>query len=147
MSKLVNISLIPLLLLTFIAVIFGSEFASTSIEYEISTWLKLNNSITQAKIEGLSESINIDSLTGAIAIIITLAMATSVIGLKVLGSGLSDASVRTLIIAITYTSIWSILSLLAFPLFASIEFFGLLLYISLTIFFVIGVIEKISGGF
>ena len=148
MSKLVNIALIPLLVLTFIAVIFGSNFVSVSIEQEsIYTWLKLNNTLTEARLEGISTEINIDALTGAIAIIIALAMITSVIGLRVLGSGLSDASVRTLTIAIIYTSIWTVLSVLAYPLFAGIELFGVLIYVALTIVFVIGVIEKISGGF
>ena len=146
MSKLVNMALIPLLVLTFIAIIFGSSFVSITIEQEaISTWLKLNNTLTESRIEQINTTINIDDLTGAIAIIITLAMITSVIGLRVLGSGLSDESVRTLTIAIIYTSIWTILSILAYSLFAIIELFGLLIYVCLTIIFVIGVIEKISG--
>ena len=146
MSKLVNIALIPLLVLTFIAIIFGSSFVSITIEQEaISTWLKLNNTLTESRIEQINTTINIDELTGAIAIIIALAMITSVIGLRVLGSGLSDESVRTLTIAIIYTSIWTILSILAYSLFAIIELFGLLIYVCLTIIFVIGVIEKISG--
>ena len=146
MSKLVNIALIPLLVLTFIAIIFGSSFVSITIEQEaISTWLKLNNTLTESRIEQINTTINIDELTGAITIIIALAMITSVIGLRVLGSGLSDESVRTLTIAIIYTSIWTILSILAYSLFAIIELFGLLIYVCLTIIFVIGVIEKISG--
>ena len=146
MSKLVNIALIPLLVLTFFAVIFGSSFVGVEIDQEtISTWLKLNNTLTESRIESIKTTVNIDPLTGAIAIIIALAMATSIIGLRVLGSGLSDESVRTLTIAIIYTSIWTVLSVLAYPLFAGIELFGVLIYVALTIVFVIGVIEKIAG--
>lgn len=148
MSRLVNLALIPLLVLTFIAIIFGSDFVSVTIEQEaISTWLKLNNTLTESRIEQMNTVVNIDALTGAIAIIIALAMVTSVIGLRILGSGLSDESVRTLTIAIIYTGIWTLLSVLAYPLFASIELFGVLIYVALTIVFVIGVIEKIAGGF
>jgi len=78
-------------------------------------------------------------------IIIAIAVGMAVIGFRVLGSGLSDPSVRVLITAVVYTGIWTMLSLLAIPLLYGIEIFGTLIYIALSLGYVIGVIEKISG--
>ena len=134
--KLISISLLPLIVLGFISIIFGNDFVQYTIEGEIrGDYLIVEQTY-----------FNIDLMVGAIIIIITIASAISLIGLKILGTGLSDESVRTIIIAIAYTTIWSVLSALAIPLLYSIDIFGILLYVALTIVFVIGVIEKISGG-
>jgi len=129
-------SLLPLIVLSFISIIFGNEFVSYTIEGEVrGEYLIIE-----------STYFNIDLMVGAIIIIITIASAVSLIGLKILGSGLSDESVRTIITGIIYTTIWAVLSALALPLLYSIELFGILIYVALTIVFVIGVIEKMSGG-
>ena len=134
--KLISISLLPLIVLSFISIIFGNDFVQYTIEGEVrGDYLIIEQTY-----------FNIDLMVGAIIIIITIASAVALIGLKILGTGLSDESVRTIIIAISYTTIWSVLSALAIPLLYSIDVFGILIYVALTIVFVIGVIEKMSGG-
>jgi len=48
--------------------------------------------------------------------------------------------------AILYFGIWSLLSSISAPLIFGIEYFGTLIYITLTIGYVIGVIQKQTGG-
>lgn len=88
----------------------------------------------------------IDELTGAIEIILLIAIGIALLGIRFLGSGLSDQSVRILTISAIYSGIWIMLSLLATPLLLSIEIFGLLMYIGLSIGYILGVIEKLSGS-
>lgn len=90
-------------------------------------------------------SFNVDPITGAIMIIIAIASGMAIIGFRFLASGLADSSVRVLITAVSYTGIWTMLSLLAVPLLNGIEIFGVLIYVALSLLYVIGVIEKISG--
>lgn len=75
----------------------------------------------------------------------SIAVAVVLLGLRVLGSGLSDDSIRILCVALSYIGIWLFLSILAMPLLFSIEIFGVLMYTALTIGYTIGVIEKMSG--
>lgn len=147
MSRLINLTLLPLVILSFVAMVFGSDFVAISTDKTtITGYSAVNESATKSWYTSGKGYLNIDPLTGAIAIIMALAITVSIIGIKILGSGLSDESVRTLIIAITYTGIWTVLSILAYALLVSIEIFGLLIYVALTIGYVVGVIEKISGG-
>lgn len=89
---------------------------------------------------------SIDSLTGAIGIILIVMMIAVIFGLRFWSSGLSESSIRTITIGLSYGSLWVLFSIFAEPLLAAIEIFGMFLYITLTIAYVIGVIQKISGG-
>ena len=145
--KIIGATLLPLIVLSILSVVFGNEFIGIPLERDaIVGYAILNASITEMELpESEPEILNINPLTGAISIIVILATATALLGIKVLGSGLSDDSVRVLITVTVYASIWTILSLLAIPLIASIEYFGSLLYVVLTIGYIIGISEKISG--
>jgi len=145
--KIISITILPLIVLSILSVVFGNEFIGIPTDRSaIVGYAIFNATITEMELpEREPEILNIDPLTGAITIIVILATATALLGIKVLGSGLSDDSVRVLITTTVYVSIWTILSLLAIPLISSIEIFGSLLYVCLTIGYIIGVIEKISG--
>ncbi len=78
-----------------------------------------------------------------LATIIIVALGT---GIQVLASGLSPATVRIFILITGYVGIWTALSVLVFSLIVSIEIFGSVIYITLTIAYVTGVVQKISEG-
>ena len=78
-----------------------------------------------------------------LATIIIVALAT---GIQFLASGLSPASVRVIVLITAYTGAWTALSVLVFNLIISIEIFGSVIYIILTVAYVVGVIQKISEG-
>ena len=78
-----------------------------------------------------------------LASIILIALAT---GIQFLASGLNPASSRIIVLITGYTGIWTALSVLVFSLIISIQIFGSVIYITLTIAYVIGVVQKISEG-
>lgn len=99
-------------------------------------------------VAGQESTFGIDSLEGAIGIIIIIILIGALIGINIMGSGLNDQSVKLIMIVLFYVGLWLIFSLLSFPLFYNIALFGLLLYIVLTILFIIGIIDKFTtkGG-
>lgn len=150
--KLITFTLVPLVVLSLLSVVLGNEFTSMPYDYGDPSDDCLPDYLCPfgpGKCGGCSDEgggeIGIDPLTGAISIIVVIATATALLGIQFLGSGLSDNSVRVLITVAIYASIWTILSLLAIPLIKGIEFFGTLIYVGLTIGYIIGVMEKISG--
>ena len=138
---LIMLALIPLIVLTFLSVIFGNEFMMTpspeTIEEEKTIWLVM---------EKLAGDLAILSVGGTFAIIVIITGLVIVIGIQVLGSGLSDTTVKVLTIITSYTTLWIVLTLLSMPLLDGIEYFGTFIYTILTLIYVIGMIEKISEG-
>ena len=126
--------LLPLLVLSLVSIIFGNEFIGIDIK---SISIKGEQTYASKPI-----FFNIDPLTIGLEIIIVIALACALLGIRFLGSGLSEQSVRLLSVSLCYTAIWAFLSLLAYPLIRTIEIFGIVLYILLTVLFTIGVIEK-----
>jgi len=137
--------LLPLLLLTIISVLFGENFIGYILEQDIKSTATVN--ITDTTTIDWGENLiefNIDPITGMIAIIITIAIFTILIGIQILASGLSETSVKALMVATSYTGLWGVLSVLSIEIIKSIELVGSLIYVVLTIGYVIGVMEKMS---
>ena len=92
-------------------------------------------------------SIDTSSLIVSGLFILTTIIGIALItGIQVLASGLSPASVRVILLITAYTGAWAALSVLVFNLIVSIEIFGSVIYIILTVAYVVGVIQKISEG-
>jgi len=147
--KLIMIGLLPMVVLSFLTVIFGSEWIDIIIgQYDLSHEnIQYYNDLAEFMgHEGLTgqATFSIDVLTGAIAIIVGIIALATLLGIQILGSGLSDTSVRLISILSAYIGLWSVLSVLCIPLIIEIEIFGQLIYIGLTLAYTIGVIEKIS---
>lgn len=143
---IIGMCLVILLILTLISVVLGSNFTGSTTESTINNEAIVNGSSSTFEIAGTDIVLNIDPVIGAVVIIIIIATLGALLGIQVLGSGISTESVRVLIIAISYTGIWGVLSALSMSLIISIEIFGSLIYVILTIGYVIGIIQKISGG-
>lgn len=90
----------------------------------------------------LSQSFYIDDLVGAIVIIIIIISLSALLGLRIFSSGLSENSVKMLTLGISYIAIWSMFSVLSYPLISDIQVFGFIIYIILTLGYVIGIIQK-----
>lgn len=127
--------LLPLLVLSLVSIIFGNEFIGINIE---GVSVKKGMDTYQSK----PIFFNIDPLTIGLEVVIIIALACALLGVRILASGLSEQSVRLLSVSLSYSGIWAFLSLLAYPLIRTIEIFGVVLYILLTVLFTIGVIEK-----
>lgn len=138
MKSLIIFSLIPLIILSFFSIMFGNEFVRIEIEaVSISQGVdKYRTKLTY---------FDIDPITGALATIIVIALAGGLIGIRFLGSGLSELSVRLVNVGLVYTAIWAFLSLLAYPLLRTIEIFGGVIYLFLTALYTFGVVDKMIG--
>ncbi|MFX0069874.1 MAG: hypothetical protein ACFFAO_02180 [Candidatus Hermodarchaeota archaeon] len=126
--NLIIISLSILLVITFFNVVLGATMTDISYTAE----------------GGYGVSVGIDAITGALAVIIVLIAIAVLVGIQVLGSGISEQSVKTIIIITGYASLWGIFSVLSINLIISIEIFGYIIYIGLTIIYAIGVMNKLS---
>jgi len=143
---IIGACLLILTMLSLLSVILGSSFMGIITEQTINNNVIINGSTTTFVIEGTDFFFTIDPIAGMIANIVAWTSLACLIGIKVLGTGLSDEAVRIGALAIIYTAVWTLLSTLAIPLMFQIEVFGALIYVSLTIAYTVGVIQKIAGG-
>lgn len=144
---LIIMMLIPMIIITFISIMFGSEFIGISVDVNYLIDQMKNGTVKELLQEQgiLSGSSNFSILiTGAIGIILVVSIISIGLGIQVIGSGLSETSIKTLVNGIAYTGIWLVLSVLSTPLILNIEVFGIIIYVILTLGYVLGVIEKLS---
>lgn len=125
---LINLPLFVIIMLTFFSLVSnGGDLATISQGYSGSGF-------------------QLDASTGILSLIIVIIALVSILGIRVLGSGLSDSATRTITIGTGYGGIWALFSVFAMPLMLSITAFGVFIYVSLTILFTVGIFQKISGG-
>ena len=145
---LIIMMLIPMIIITFISMVFGADFLGVSVNVDYLIDQMKNGTIRQLlEEEGMefgSHNFNITLVTGAIAIIMVVGLLALGLGIRVLGSGLSETSVKTLVGGIAYTGIWMVLSVMSMPLILNIETFGTIIYVILTVGYVLGVIQKLT---
>lgn len=145
-NGLIMLPLIVILFLTIFSLIFGATFVSIIVENFVSNDLIIDGVTSVLELSGESIIFDIDPLIGATTWIIVIIILVSVLGINIIGSGLSDESIRTITIGTFYGSVWIILSLYASPLIISIAIYGLLIYVTFTISFALGVGKLISRG-
>lgn len=145
---LIIMMLIPMIIITLISIVFGADFLGVSVNVDYLIDQMKNGTVKELLIEqGIlqgSHTFNITLLGGAIAIIMVVGIIALGLGIQVLGSGLSETSVKTLVGGVAYTGIWLVLSVLSAPLILNIETFGTIIYIILTIGYVLGVVQKLT---
>lgn len=128
MTGLIILSLGLMLVITTFNIVLGAEWQEFTFSEEYAV------------------SVGIDEYMGALAIIIALIAATSLVGISCLGSGLSDPSVRFIVLGVAYGSLWGVISVLSLNLIIDIEIFGAIIYAFLSMIYTIGVIQKMSEG-
>lgn len=146
---LIGASLIIMIIIVLFNLILGNDFLGGIAELTVDNEALIDGISTTFVVpaEHILFTIDTSTIIGAITIIsITLIAIAGVTGISVLGSGLNPQSARIIILAITYTGIWVLLSTLAFALIISIEVFGSVIYVAITIAYVLGVIQSISGS-
>lgn len=143
---IIGICLTILLVLTLVSVVFGEDFATGVLSSEIDSTTLINGSSTTIEWAGDDVLFTIDPIQGAIVVLIGLIVVVSIISIQVLASGLSSSGSKAVSSFIFFIGVWFMLSTLAEPLIRSVEIFGGLLYLSLTILYLIGVGQKVAGG-
>lgn len=130
-----------LIVIALFSILIGGSLSSSEAEL-ININATNSGSSSNFDFYNLSQQFYIDGLVGMVIVIIVIIAISALIGLRIFSSGLSENSVKMLTLGITYVSIWSMFSTLAYPLIAGIEVFGFFIYIILTIGFVLGIIQK-----
>lgn len=88
---------------------------------------------------------NINMITGIVALIIGLVALGVIAGIRILGSGLSEYSVKLIHKSATYYGLWGIFSALSFTAFSGIPTFGLFLWLGLTLIYSLGFFQTLDG--
>ena len=143
---IIGVCLLILTVLTMFSFILGNILTGAVVDSLISNDLLINDTLTTIQFEESDALFSIDPFLGAIGILIAIGIVGALVGIQFLGSGLSPESVKIVMSMIMYGGMWGVLSVLSLPLFNSIEVFGTFIYVSLTIAYVIGIIQKLGGS-
>jgi hypothetical protein len=92
--------------------------------------------------------VNLASSLGLIGAVIGIMALATVVGIKVLGSGISEFGVSTIVFGTFYLLVWGIFSVLSLSMLMQIAVFGGLLYFALTVMYTVGIVSSLgsSGG-
>ena len=140
---IIGVSLGILVIITIFSIILGgSDVISASFE---SKWASVQSigTIVQQKFTDIT--FELDELDGLFVVLGVLIAFVLLLGITVLASGLSQATIKMIAVMTAYGGIWLVLTSLAIDLIKSIEIFGSLIYISLTIAYVVGIVQKHIG--
>jgi len=146
---LISGSLFIITILGLLSLILGGNFFGQIVEVAIDNTAIVNGSITTYVVEGQEVLFAIDTSvlsTAGLALLVTLAIVAGITGIQVLGSGLNTQSARIIILLTGFGGLWAVLSILSFNLIVSIEIFGSLIYIMLTVAYALGVVKKLTGS-
>lgn len=145
-----NLIIYPLIILVvigaFTQLYYYSEvdFSSSGAQsQELIANQTLNGTSQELELEEGSLSLNFDMTIGLIVIVLS-AIALGLIGLNVLGSGLSDRSVKIIWNGIVFYGLWAVFSIMGYNSIASIPYFGALVWFSLTLFYSLGIFSKMG---
>ncbi len=146
---LIGASLLIIIFIVIFNLVLGGNFI------QALTTISIDN---EAIVDGVSNTfvidptsvvigIQLDAIIGAIGIITAIYIGVAgITGISFLSSGINGASARLITLASGYIAIWVLLSILAYNLIVSIEIFGGIIYVMITIAYVIGVAQNLSGG-
>ena len=145
---LIGITLFTLFVLVIFSLIYGNSFIGIPQQTVINTQSIVNGttSIFSFPVEDTVFEIDVVGLTGGLAMITAIVVIGAIITLQVVGTGLSENGTRLIMYSLFYIGLWTLLSLLAYPLIVSIEIFGALIYVVLTIMYAAGVMKSYFGG-
>lgn len=141
---------IPLLILgvfSMFTLVTGGFLPTETINQELNVTAVINETQqTDFQLPVIDFFFGLDPVFGALLILGTLVLIAGVVGVTVMGTGLSDSSTHKIFVSITYLGIWVMLSVFSFNSILEIPYeFGTVLYIGLTLMYVVGVIKNISG--
>lgn len=155
MNELIVYPLILLIILGAFCQLFYATQTEVEIDYSYEGTLEdiqasgnqtLGETEQELQQESTDAVFDINMTTGIIALIIGLVVVGVLAGIRVLGSGLSEFSVKLIYNSTVYYGLWGIFSALSFPVFLTIPTFGLLLWLSLTLLYSLGFFQTTHGA-
>jgi len=124
------------------------ESVNLSSNSTISEELVQNQTLTgtESELEVYGGSFTIDfEMTIGLIVIIVSALFLGLIGIKVLGSGLSEHSVKIIWNGLIYYGLWGVFSAFAINAFFAIPIFGAFFWFVLTFIYTLGLLSKMGG--
>lgn len=92
-----------------------------------------------------NSSISLYGAAGLLAIITVFMLAGVALGIKFLGFGVSDMSIKVAVIAGVFIAIWGLFSILSASTITLVPF-GQIFYLLLTVMYTLGIIGQVSGS-
>lgn len=139
----------PLLIITLFMVVAtaggGANFSFTQ-DFNTNSSMTLNGSSSNINIPVGTFTFAISATQGAIAVMMSIIVLGSIIGIRVMGSGILGVSAEIIVKGAFYFALWGLFSVFAQPLIAAIPIFGILIYLMLTVMYIIGFVQGLSGG-
>jgi len=135
----------PLLILgvlSFISIVFGDSLVDISMDFDLSTDLLINGSVTTIEMEGYS--FNMSLLSGSFIVLTAISLIAVGMGVVVVSSGISETAQKTALKVIVYIAIWTMLSYTSLSYLYDIAVFGIILYGVLFMLYLIGVLQVIT---
>jgi len=142
--SLILICLAIMGVLMFLSIVSGNVFTGVATDVNVNSNAIVNGSLTQFEITNTNVVFAINDVEGFILMIIVIGTVITVLSLTVVGTGLSDSGVSTMRAVLIYTGLWLALTVFTYDLIVSIEIFGTLIYVGLTLVYCIGVFQKMG---
>lgn len=146
---LIGASLLLLSIIVIFSLVLGGGFIGGVTEIAIDNLAIVNGTSTTFIVppESIFYNISTGDLVGAIFILtVTFVGLAAATGITVVSTGLNSESSRIIVLAAVYGVLWWLLSIPAFGLISSIGFFGPLIYVFISIAYIIGCIQRITSG-
>lgn len=121
---------------------FGGRFNSGGISDLNNYTLYEDGEGTELGFETASSSISFSLGGMAIALLVTTLALGAVVGINVLGSGLSQFSVKSIVVISVLMSVWLVFSTFGVSVFNTVPYFGLVLYFVLSLVYTFGVFQE-----
>lgn len=147
LQKLIGFPLAIMLILSMITFISGGDLSSGTVNVDSGGSINVNGTSGSVEIPRAErQTFNIWGPDGAIVILVALLAVGIVAGVSVFGSGLSGTSQRMIILGTGLFGMWACLTVATTTIFQSGGVFGSLMWVGLTIMYVLGFVQASTGG-
>jgi len=144
---------IPLSLMFIIAGISLWYDPSTNLDYAYADTsigkIDLGDSGGESQIsfdKSVNDYTTISGLEGVLILLIVAIGASTVLGIRILGSGVSELTQKLIMYSVAYLGIWGILSVIVYKQIFSIPIIGSFIWILLTAAYMIGFVQEVGGA-
>ena len=141
---------ITMTFIPFLTMILATLFSVGNIP-NTNTTIYYPNQTANVNNQTASYSVLPITITSIATITIIIAVAVAIclaVGIHVLGSGISGSVIPIIFVVTILTAIYTLLSIMSFPMFASIPIFGIPIFFFLAIMYIVGLTGMAvpSGG-
>lgn len=146
MNRLVLLPLTTIILLALVSMTYTDSGQTIGGQYhsENTTNTTLEGENVTAPNVGMP-AFNLTGVDMAMIILVSALAVGGIAGIRILGTGVSDLSQKLIIISIIFLGLYAIFSVLAYDLINTMGTYGWAIWLVLTIIFVLGVAQNITG--